>query len=186
MGFSFNFNSIFVKKDIEYYESSNNIDFIIKLIRAKNIGANPNLRNYKGHTILYLLIHEGLSTSYLGGEDSEYKILLDKIKLLYKYGSNIKRKDNYGNTISHLLIDNYIKRNCNDNYERNLVEFLQDLGMTINEGKTAYDIGKMIIDSNFYRYEVIRIQYQLKLDTLLFREREIKFQSILNNSLIKK
>lgn len=173
----------YINKRPQYYESSNNIDFIIKLIRAKNIGADPNTKNYKGNTILYLLNNEFLGTDYLGTEDSEYQILLDKINLLHKYGSNGQIKNREGNTIAHLLIFNYITQGRWENRELNMIHFLQSLDMSIdntknNIGYTAYDLGCITIDSKFDSYTAF--SYQLKLDKLLFREREIK-----NNIIIK-
>ena len=186
MGSMDTFINIFITKRPQYYESSNNIDFIIKLIRAKNIGADPNTKNYKGNTILYLLISESLRIDYLGTEDSEYQILLDKINLLHKYGSDSKIKNHEGNTISHLLISNWINENYSGNCKPNTIEFLQNLGMNINEvenneGKTAYEVGKMLIDSKYFNYtDSVIIYHKIKLDDLLFREHKIK------NDIIKK
>jgi len=180
----------YVKTLPRYYKNSNNIDFIIKLIMAKNIGANPNLKNYKGHTILHLLIDESLHTSYLGTEDSEYQILLEKINLLHKYSANNQMKDFHGNTISHLLIPNWINENYSGSCEPNTIEFLQNLGMNINEvknneGNTAYEIGKMLIGSKYNNYiGSVIIYHQLKLDELLFKEHRIKFE-LLNKDLEK-
>lgn len=173
----------YIKTTPKYYQSSNNIDFIIKLLRAKNIGVDPNTKNYKNNTILYLLINEALCTSYLGIEDTEYQILLDKINLLHKYGANKEIGNSNGNTIAHLLISTYVTRhrNWDYGYELNIIDFLQNLGMNINNiknnvGHTAYDIGKIFITSNFDPYTALT--YQSQLNTLLFREREIKFNKL--------
>ena len=180
-----NLYSKYIKTIPRYYKSSNNIDFIIKLLIAKNIGANPNIRNYKGHTILRLLIDESSDTSYLGTEDLEYQILLNKISLLHKYGANSQIKDFDGNTICHRLIFNYIIGH-GDEYALTLIKFLQDLGMNINNiknnrGNTAYNLGKMMI---YGKFDYIALGYHSKLDALLFRETEIKFES-LNKDLEK-
>lgn len=171
-----NFFSKYITNMTQYYETTNNIDFIIKLIIAKNIGADPNIKSYKGNTIMYLLVSEALSISYLGPEDSEYQILLDKIFILYKYNCNINIQNSNGNTVAHLLMSTYVIRECFGMYETDLIEFLQNLGMNINNikndmGLTAYDSGKFSINTKqklfFYRHE-----YESKLNMLLAREIE--------------
>lgn len=183
IGFLDNFFTKYIKEVPKYYQSSSNIDFIIKLLMAKNIGADPNTKNYKNNTILYLLVHECLATSYLGKEDLEYKILLDKINLLHKYGANIQINNFNGDTISHLLISTYVTRNCDGECELNIIEFLQNLGMSINNiqndlGNTAYDIGMIFLQKPLYQYNQLTIfdklnliEDILKLKTLLLRER---------------
>jgi len=188
MGYMDTFINIFINKRPQYHKSSNNIDFIIKLIRAKNIGADPNMKNYKGNTILYLLINEFLGTDYLGTEDSEYQLLLDKINLLHKYGSNSQIKNREGNTIAHLLISNYITQGRWENSDLNMIYFLQNLGMSINNiknniGYTAYEVGKNKI-FNSIPDQFIASAYKIKLDELLFREHQIKFE-LLNKDIDK-
>jgi len=190
MGYMDTFINIFIDKRPQYHESSNNIDFIIKLIRAKNIGADPNTKNYKGKTILYLLIKEFLITDYLGIEDSEYQLLLDKINLLHKYYSNSQIKNHEGNTIAHLLISNWVNENYSGSYEIDIIEFLQNLGMNINEvknneGYTAYGLGKVLIDFKYINYtKPVIIYHRMKLDELLLRELQIKFE-LLNKDIDK-
>jgi len=185
MGYIDNFFNKYIKTTKQYYESPNNIDFIIRLLMAKNIGAAPNIRNYKGHTILYLLIKEILSINYLGIEDTEYKISLDKIILLHKYGASSEIKNFHGNTVSHLLISNYITSVIEGEMIINIIEYLQNLGMKINVvkndlGKTAYSMGLITISSVFGHDVLTMAEYHVTLDKLLFRENEIKLNSISN------
>lgn len=170
-----NFFNKYITNISQYYENVNNIDFIIKLIIAKNIGADPNIKSYKGNTILYLLVSEALSIDYLSPKDFEYQMLVDKINILYKYGSNINIQNLNKNTIAHLLISTYVTRNCIGLYEYDLIEFFQNLGMNINNVKndiqlTAYGLGKIYIN-NIPRLFHYRYEYESILNILLSRNK---------------
>lgn len=135
---------------IRKYNSVNNIDYYIKLLRIKPITVNPNILNYKGNTIFHLLLQVMMNTEYLGKEDNEFLHLQNKIRLLCKYGIGINEKDCNGNTIAHQSFIIIFNGFSNVNNRVNIIEFLLKLGMDIrliknNDGHTAYQIAEIII-----------------------------------------
>jgi hypothetical protein len=166
----------------QYYESCNNIDYIIKLIRMKKIGADPNIKNYKGNTILYLLIKEVLETSYLGIKDKEYQTMLGKINLLHNYKANFNIKNSNGDTIAHMLISTYIQRErIYDGYH--LIRFCSNLGMTVNKSRndqdyTAYELGICLINPNKSVNALTKSNFILKLNMLISHETKYKLDNI--------
>lgn len=137
----------------ECYESTNNIDYILKLMRVKTIGADPNTKSYKGNNVLHLLILEFVKTQYQGGDRGErcdFKFLQSKIKPLLKYGLNLNAQNEVGNTVAHQLIALYAQDQKNSLYHvEQLIAFLQKLGMSITmaknkDGHTAYETGQIL------------------------------------------
>jgi hypothetical protein len=135
---------------VRKYNSVNNIDYYIKLLRIKPITVNPNILSYKGNTIFHLLVEVMMKTVYLGKEDTEFLHLQNKIILLCKYGIDINRKDCNGNTIAHRSFMMVFNGFFNINNRVNIIEFLLKLEMDIrliknNHGYTAYQIAEIII-----------------------------------------
>ena len=130
---------------LESYTSTNNIDFIIKLIAA---GADPNVKSYKGNTVLHLLMPlEGM-------KDTEREFLLMKIKILLKYGLNLNAKNGAGNTVAHEFIQQYVKEYQYIREWKNLklMSFLAHLGLNFttiknNIGQTPIELGQALIES---------------------------------------
>ena len=157
---SFFFSSPLIKHmigTVECYESVNNIDYIIKLIKAKDIGVDPNTKSYKGNNALHLLVSEVLlQTKYLGETEFEYQWLHNKIALLSKYKIDFNAKNAKGDTIGHELIEQVLKAGCRYIKEEpenlNLMFFLADLGLDLtkinnNIGQTPIELGKALIES---------------------------------------
>ncbi len=137
-------------ESLECYESANNIDYILTLIMAKTIGADPNTKSYKGNNILYLLASGSLQMKYPIEEDPEFKFLQMKIKILSKYNPDFNIKNRESQTIGHELVERYV--GYGDELEIfDFIIFLQNLGMNLsivkdNVGHTACDRGQDIFE----------------------------------------
>ena len=125
------FSALFVRSGgvTGYYESTNNIDYVLRLIAAKTIGADPNTKSYKGNNVLHLLVLEASQTEYQDAEDSEFKALKLKVELLSKYGLDLNTEDGKGNTITQALTEANV-------FHLRLIFFLQELKMIQNIKKT--------------------------------------------------
>jgi hypothetical protein len=176
------FVSIFIKRT---YDSMNNIDYYIKLLRIRSIYGNPNILSYKGNSIFHIITKMMIGTQYLGPDDPEYQHLQNKLILLCKYGIDINRKGNNGNTIAHEVmvpLFTYFYSYSNIHY---IIEFLQDLGMDIksiknNDGFTAHQLGKNIIGSKmgneFHEMNIALTNFYL--NDLSFKKNSIKLNKL--------
>lgn len=141
---------------------------------------NPNILSYKGNSIFHIITKMMI---YI--QDSEYQHLQNKLSLLCKYGVDINKKGNNGDTIAHELMISLFTHFYSYRNMHYIIKFLQDLGMDIksienSNGFTAHQLGKNIIgpQNGNYFHEMNIALTDFYLNDSSFKKNSIKLNGL--------